>query len=85
MSICLYFVLPRYNKIPRLSLGTVHYTVYQIIYFKSIHFVEKILEFIYQELTGGGQEPEELLSDAVCREVAEELGIEVVAKGLSWE
>ncbi|HCL01504.1 MAG TPA: DNA mismatch repair protein MutT [Lachnoclostridium phytofermentans] len=33
-------------------------------------------------MPGGGQETEELLSKAVCREVAEELGINVVAKEL---
>lgn len=33
-------------------------------------------------MPGGGQESEELLTDAVCREVAEELGIEVTAKEL---
>ena len=33
-------------------------------------------------MPGGGQESEELLTDAVCREVAEETGIEVTAKEL---
>jgi 8-oxo-dGTP diphosphatase len=33
-------------------------------------------------MPGGGQETEELLSKAVCREVAEELGMEVEAKEL---
>lgn len=33
-------------------------------------------------MPGGGQESEELLTDAVCREVAEETGIEVAAKEL---
>lgn len=33
-------------------------------------------------MPGGGQEAEELLSSAVCREVAEELGIDVEAKEL---
>ena len=33
-------------------------------------------------MPGGGQESEELLADAVCREVAEEVGIEVTAKEL---
>ncbi|MBQ9141800.1 MAG: NUDIX domain-containing protein [Lachnospiraceae bacterium] len=33
-------------------------------------------------MPGGGQESEELLADAVCREVAEEVGIEVIAKEL---
>lgn len=33
-------------------------------------------------LPGGGQEVEELLPDAVCREVAEEMGIRVAAKEL---
>lgn len=33
-------------------------------------------------MPGGGQEAEELLSKAVCREVAEELGINVEAKEL---
>lgn len=33
-------------------------------------------------MPGGGQEAGELLSDAVCREVAEELGIKVVPKEL---
>lgn len=33
-------------------------------------------------MPGGGQESEELLTDAVCREVAEETGIEVTAKKL---
>ena len=33
-------------------------------------------------MPGGGQESEELLADAVCREVAEETGIEVAAKEL---
>lgn len=33
-------------------------------------------------MPGGGQETEELLSNAVCREVAEELGINVEAKEL---
>ena len=33
-------------------------------------------------MPGGGQETEELLTDAVCREVAEEMGIRVEAKEL---
>ena len=33
-------------------------------------------------MPGGGQESEETLSEAVCREVAEELGIEVICKEL---
>jgi ADP-ribose pyrophosphatase YjhB (NUDIX family) len=33
-------------------------------------------------MPGGGQETEELLSNAVCREVAEELGVNVEAKEL---
>lgn len=33
-------------------------------------------------MPGGGQDPEELLTDAVCREVAEELGIAVACKDL---
>ena len=33
-------------------------------------------------MPGGGQEPGELLSDAACREVAEETGIQVLAKEL---
>jgi len=33
-------------------------------------------------MPGGGQESEELLSETVCREVAEEIGIEVSAKEL---
>ena len=33
-------------------------------------------------MPGGGQEPEELLSETVCREVAEELGIAVECKDL---
>ena len=33
-------------------------------------------------MPGGGQETEELLPDAVCREVAEEMGIRVEAKEL---
>ena len=33
-------------------------------------------------MPGGGQESEELLTDAVCREVVEETGIEVTAKEL---
>lgn len=33
-------------------------------------------------MPGGGQEPEELLSETVCREVAEELGIAVECKEL---
>lgn len=33
-------------------------------------------------MPGGGQESEELLTDAVCREVAEEMGIRVEAKEL---
>ena len=33
-------------------------------------------------LPGGGQEPEETLPEAVCREVAEELGIAVACKEL---
>lgn len=33
-------------------------------------------------MSGGGQESEELLTDAVCREVAEETGVEVAAKEL---
>lgn len=35
-------------------------------------------------LSGGGQEVEETLSMAVCREVAEELGVEVVCKELRF-
>ena len=35
-------------------------------------------------MPGGGQEAGELLEDAVCREVAEELGIEVTAKELAF-
>lgn len=33
-------------------------------------------------MPGGGQESEELLADAVCREVAEEMGLEVITKEL---
>lgn len=33
-------------------------------------------------MPGGGQESEELLADAVCREVAKEVGIKVTAKEL---
>ena len=33
-------------------------------------------------MPGGGQEPEETLPEAVCREVAEELGIEVACQDL---
>ena len=33
-------------------------------------------------MPSGGQDPEELLTDAVCREVAEELGIAVACKDL---
>jgi len=33
-------------------------------------------------MPGGGQESEELLSDAVCREAAEELGVRVAAKDI---
>lgn len=33
-------------------------------------------------MPGGGQESEELLSDAVCREAAEELGVRVAAREL---
>ena len=33
-------------------------------------------------MPGGGQETEEILSETVCREVAEELGMEVVCKDL---
>ena len=33
-------------------------------------------------MPGGGQEAEELLPEAVCREVAEEVGIEIEAKDL---
>lgn len=36
----------------------------------------------WYNLPGGGQESEELLADAVCREVAEEMGIRVRAKDL---
>lgn len=35
-------------------------------------------------MPGGGQETEELLPDAVCREVAEEMGIRVTAKELAF-
>ena len=35
-------------------------------------------------LPGGGQEPEELLPEAVCREVAEELGLKVDVKELAF-
>lgn len=35
-------------------------------------------------MPGGGQNPEELLPDAVCREVAEEAGIEVKVKELAF-
>lgn len=35
-------------------------------------------------LPGGGQEAEELLPEAACREVAEELGIEVAVKDLAF-
>lgn len=37
---------------------------------------------IWYIMPGGGQETEELLSDAACREVAEELGISVAPKEL---
>lgn len=37
---------------------------------------------IFYIMPGGGQEAEEQLSDAVCREVAEELGIEIIPKEL---
>ena len=33
-------------------------------------------------MPGGGQKPEELLTEAVCREVAEELGIDVACREL---
>lgn len=35
-------------------------------------------------MPGGGQETEELLQDAVCREVAEEMGIKVEVKDLAF-
>lgn len=35
-------------------------------------------------MPGGGQETEELLPDAVCREVAEELGLQVEVKDLAF-
>jgi len=35
-------------------------------------------------MPGGGQDAEELLPDAVCREVAEELGIDVDVKDLAF-
>ncbi len=35
-------------------------------------------------MPGGGQESEELLPDAVCREVAEEMGIKVKVKDLAF-
>lgn len=35
-------------------------------------------------LPGGGQEAEELLPETACREVAEELGIEVAVKDLAF-
>lgn len=35
-------------------------------------------------MPGGGQEAEELLPDAVCREVAEEMGIKVEVKDLAF-
>ena len=35
-------------------------------------------------MPGGGQNSEELLPDAVCREVAEELGLKVEAKDLAF-
>ncbi len=35
-------------------------------------------------MPGGGQETEELLAEAVCREVAEEVGIKVAAKELAF-
>lgn len=37
---------------------------------------------VFYIMPGGGQEAEEQLSDVVCREVAEELGIKVVPKEL---
>lgn len=37
---------------------------------------------VFYIMPGGGQESEEKLSDAVCREVAEELGIVVIPKEL---
>jgi len=37
---------------------------------------------VFYIMPGGGQEAEEQLSDAVCREVAEELGIEIIPKEL---
>lgn len=35
-------------------------------------------------LPGGGQDPEETLEEAVCREVAEELGLRVACKELAF-
>jgi len=35
-------------------------------------------------MPGGGQDAEELLPDTVCREVAEEMGIQVVVKDLAF-
>ena len=35
-------------------------------------------------MPGGGQDVEELLPDTVCREVAEEMGIQVVVKDLAF-
>ncbi|WMJ22853.1 NUDIX domain-containing protein [Paludicola sp. MB14-C6] len=37
---------------------------------------------VFYIMPGGGQESEENLSDAVCREVAEELGLKVIPKEL---
>ena len=45
-----FYICPNTTKVPTLFLGTVHYTVYQIFYFKSIHFDKKTLEFLYQEI-----------------------------------
>lgn len=39
---------------------------------------------IFYILPGGGQDPEELLSESVRRECAEELGVEVEAKELAF-
>lgn len=39
---------------------------------------------VWYIMPGGGQETEELLPDAVCREVAEELGLRVEAKELAF-
>jgi 8-oxo-dGTP diphosphatase len=39
---------------------------------------------VFYIMPGGGQNPEELLTDAVIRECAEELGIEVTVKDLAF-